>query len=323
MQNIGLSSWSDTFNTDSGWSQRSGQETGQANLVLVFEAHRFESIPQDLPVDFLFSPCIYQKFLEAPPLEEVSITMVSESGKSQESTVSSDDTVQVEDNTTYSTLEVHKGRLLEADPSSAPIVRADPDYLKIATYDDNNHKEIVVTETPLADDADADTDISTHNPEQRILGLKRKTFFITLLILIFIVIAAAVGGGVGGATVKRSKNETTKTSSPASPSSPSNSTASSTFTAESYANTGLAVMQWTDQSGILHKRLYYQDNANKVRESAWNNNTDFNTTWNINTISGSVKPGTPIAAVAGYPHASYNYTLVSLCLLARYLPNTI
>lgn len=234
--------------------------------------------------------------------------MVSEIPKSPESTVSSDVTVQADDSTTYSTLEVHKGRFLEADPGSAPIVRPDPDYLKIATYDQNDHKEIIVTETALADD----DEIPTRNPEQTILGFKRRNFFVSLLILmVVVVVAAAVGGGVGGAAIKRNKHEAVSISSP------SNSTTSPTITAESYANTGLAVMQWTNQSGTLHKRIYYQDNANKIRESTWDNNTDFNTAWNINTISDSVKPGTPIAAVAGYPHASYNYTLVSLCMLVR------
>ena len=69
-------------------------------------------------------------------------------------------------------------------------------------------------------------------------------------------------------------------------------------------------MQWTDLNGTLHKRLYYQDNDDKIRDAAWENNTAFNTDWEVSIIANAAKPGTPIAAVAGYPHASYKYSLV-------------
>lgn len=245
------------------------------------------------------------------------MTMVPETPTTPESPVSSDTTAQAADSTTYSTLEVHHGKFVESDPNSAPIVRPDPDFLKIATYDPDNHKEIVVTETALLEGSE----VSTSNTEQKILGLKRKTFFITLAVLIIVVLAAAIGGGIGGAAANRGKNEPAKASSPVNSTSSTSVTASATTTAETYANTGLAVMQWTDQSGILYKKLYYQDNANKIKESSWDNSTDFNTTWSINTISDSVMPETPIAAVAGYPHASYNYTLVSLQSLNSYYAN--
>lgn len=74
-------------------------------------------------------------------------------------------------------------------------------------------------------------------------------------------------------------------------------------------------MQWTDLNGTLRKRLYYQDSNDKIRESAWDNNTSFDTTWKVNAISDPAKPGTPIAAVAGYPHASHNYSLVHIVYL--------
>jgi len=50
-------------------------------------------------------------------------------------------------------------------------------------------------------------------------------------------------------------------------------------------------------------------------------NTAFDTVWKINIISDAVKPGTPIAALAGYPHASYNYSLVRIDYLS--IPTTI
>ncbi|KAL8879575.1 MAG: hypothetical protein Q9192_008205, partial [Flavoplaca navasiana] len=77
-----------------------------------------------------------------------------------------------------------------------------------------------------------------------------------------------------------------------------------------YTNTGLAALQWTDLNRTLHKRVYYQDAMNKLRESAWDNSTASRTPWRINTISNAVKPGTPLAAAAGYPHANYSFSPV-------------
>lgn len=245
-----------------------------------------------------------------------------------ESPVTSESTLRGAENSTYSTLEVHHGRFIEADstsapivrsepdPTSVPIVRPEPDSSKIVTYDHNADKEIIVTETALPDGSDS----TNSTPEQKILGLRRKTFFIVLAAIIVIVAAAAIGGGVGGvaaAAASRSKEQTTQTSN----STNTTTTATSTVAAALYANTGLAVMQWTDQNGVLHKKLYYQDKTDKVRESAWDNSTDFNTDWTIETISDGVKPGTPIAAVAGYPHASYNYTLVSVMTYGEKITN--
>ena len=117
-----------------------------------------------------------------------------------------------------------------------------------------------------------------------------------------------------GGTIAARNRELTATvpkniSSPTPPQAP-------TTTRVRYANTGLAVMQWTDLNGTLHKRLYYQDNSDKIRESAWDNSTAFDTAWDVNAISDAVKPGTPIAAAAGYPHASYNYSLVRIAYLS-------
>ncbi len=131
--------------------------------------------------------------------------------------------------------------------------------------------------------------------------------------VLVLIIAGAVGGGVGGtiAARNRERTATVPTHDPSStpPQAP-------TTTRVPYANTGLAAMQWTDLNGTLHKRLYYQDNSDKIRESAWDNSTAFDTVWEVNAISGAVKPGTPIAAVAGYPHASYNYSLVRIAYLS-------
>ena len=80
----------------------------------------------------------------------------------------------------------------------------------------------------------------------------------------------------------------------------------------------MAAIQWTDLNGTAHKRVYYQDQNNKIVESAWDNSSTFDA-WEVNTISDAVKPSTPIAAVAGYPHVSHNYSLVRVSFPALLL----
>lgn len=237
----------------------------------------------------------------------------SESPESPESPATSETLCQDADTSEYSTLEVHKGRFIEADSSSAPIVRPQPDSMKIATFDKDAEKEIIVTETSVADESDISVVPAPIEP--KILGLKRKTFLIALVAAVFVIIAAAVGGGVGAAVTHRNKDVVTQASNTTATN--TTSPATTTVAAHLYTNTGLAAMQWTDQTGVLHKRLYYQDSANKIKESGWDNNTDFNTTWTMQTISDEVKPATPIGAVAGYPHASYNYTLVNMNVIIK------
>lgn len=189
----------------------------------------------------------------------------------------------------YSTLEVHR-IYIEQDKDAAPALRPVSGFWKIPSYDNATHKEAVGTGTVSPESVKLLKD----RKQRLILGIRRRTFFGCLIAIILIVIAG-VGGGLGNRHV---------------PSSTSNST-SNTNVGNTYTNTGLAALQWTDPNGTMYKRVYYQDNNNKIRESAWDNQTTFDTAWEINTISELTKPQTPIAAVAGWPHASYNYSLVS------------
>lgn len=227
------------------------------------------------------------------------------------------------EDTQYSNLEVDHNRWLENDGNAAPIVGQDPKGEKILSYSDVGKQVAPVDEKVVSYDdvgkqaVTVDVDNAQSEPsrlteERKIFGLRRKTFFI-LLAVVLVLIAAAVGGGVGGTSAARNREDTaavpTNTPSPTPPQAP-------TTTQALYANTGLAAMQWTDLNGTLHKRVYYQDNNDQIRESAWDNSTAFDTAWVINNISDAVKPGTPIAAAAGYPHASYNYSLVRITYLS-------
>lgn len=228
--------------------------------------------------------------------------------------------VPVPVDTQYSTLEVDNNRWLENDGTAAPIVVQDPKNEKIVRDNGLGKADLIVGQDPKdekvvihnnagkeAVDANlynAQAESSPPTKERKIFGLRRRTFFILSLTALVLIIAGAVGGGVGGTIAARNRNKT------------ATATKAPTTSRVGYANTGLAAMLWTDLNGTLHKRLYYQDNKDKIRESAWDNSTSFNTTWQINAISNPVKPGTPIAAAAGYPHASYNYSLVRITHLS-------
>ena len=227
------------------------------------------------------------------------------------------------EHTPYSTLEVDYDRWIEKDGKAAPIVvqdlrnksfysDSDSDE-KIAGYDNGKITYNDVDKQTVVNDAsNAQLESTRPTEERRIFGLRRKTFFILLSVVLVLILAAIIGGAVGGTIAARNRKQTTIV--------PTNS--SIPVTREQYANTGLAPMQWTDLNGTLHKRVYYQDSNNKIRESAWDNNTAFNTAWAINAISDAVKPGTPIAAAAGYPHASYNYSSVCIaCFDSQLLAN--
>lgn len=215
----------------------------------------------------------------------------------------------------YSTLEVDQDRLLENDGKAAPIVGRDPKDEKIINYSDVGKQAVigdVGKQAIVVDVYNSPSGSSLSTEERKIFGLRRKTFFILFTVIFVLIVAGAVGGGVGGTIATRNRGQTaaaaTEVPSRIPPQAP-------TTTQVRYENTGLAAMQFTDLNGTLHKRLYYQDNASKLRESSWDNSTAFDTAWQVNVLSDAVKPGTPIAAAAGYPHASYNYSMVRIACL--------
>lgn len=211
-----------------------------------------------------------------------------------------------------STLEVDVNRWLEYDGNSAPTVGLDPRHEKtvvhndekmtaysngkITSYSDLGKQTVAVSVSEVL------TDPSSLQlaGERKIFGLRRKRFLTLCFLILVLIIAGSVGGSVGANMDTHKKAQI--------PTIPSSTPAGSKRIR--YANTGLTAIEWTDLNNTLHKRVYYQDKSNKIRESAWDNNTAFDTAWQINTIGGAVKPGTPIAAAAGYPHASHNYSLV-------------
>ena len=217
----------------------------------------------------------------------------------------------------HSTLEVNTYGSAEHDGMTGLIVGQNPKDEKVLGYSSEkvvNYDE-VGKQAVLAEAANANPPHFT--PKRKIFGLKRKTFFVLLAVSLVLVAAGAIGGGVGGAKSMRGRRKTTSGNPAPSAVIPSSSTPSSTSIP--YANTGLAAVQWIDLNGTAHKRVYYQDQDDRIVESAWDNSSTFDAAWDINTISDAVKPGTPITAAAGYPHASHNYSLVRESCLALLL----
>lgn len=227
--------------------------------------------------------------------------------------------------TQHSNLEVDHKSWLENDGQAGLIVGQDPKYQKITIGDDvdkialaGGQDEKIISYNDASKEAvvaDVDKELA-ESPrlveERKVFGMRRRTFFILSPMVFALIIASAIGGGVGGTIATRSR-EQTATIPTAIPS--STSPQAPTTTRLRYTNTGLAALQWTDLDGTLQKRLYYQDNNDRILESAWDNSTSFDAAWNINAISDAVKPGTSIAAAAGYPFASYDSSLVSIAYL--------
>ncbi|KAL8976776.1 MAG: hypothetical protein Q9205_007290 [Flavoplaca limonia] len=133
---------------------------------------------------------------------------------------------------------------------------------------------------------------------------KRKRFWIPLALLLLI--GAIVAGVVGGLSARNdsSDKEASNTSpdSEASNTSPDSEAATSPSppaqTSPRPLNSSLASVAWSENRGIGYRRLYYQDDAGTVKESAWNSSG--NEWYASNNNLGKAKANSPIAAaVAG------------------------
>ena len=208
----------------------------------------------------------------------------------------------------YSTLEVDHSRLLENDINAAPILLHNHGNEKIPGYEDgkirglqSNGKEVLAF-YPVSPSLES----ATSKAQRKFCGLKSKPLIILFTVVLVFITAGAIGGSVGGYLVNQKKNKG------ASPASKPASTPTATQTG--FANTGLAALQWTDPDGTSHKRLYYQDKNDMIRESAWDNSKTSDSAWKVSTISNAVQPGTPITVTAGRADANVNNTLVCFYL---------
>ena len=204
----------------------------------------------------------------------------------------------------HSALEVYHRPWLENDSRAAPIVDHGAQNEKIIHYNDVGKQVVDLDPDKQAviDASDALPEVSRPTEQRKILGLRHKTCFVLLAAVLMLIIAGSVAGVIVGRTAAHRPSPTTS-GTPTTSRTP-------TATRVPYVNTGLAAMQWMDLDHTRHQRLYYQDNAGRIRESAWNSDTDFLAAWEVNTISDIVEPATPLAAAAVYPFASIQSSIV-------------
>lgn len=148
-----------------------------------------------------------------------------------------------------------------------------------------------------------------HSLPQANVTLRKRTLWMKkrfwLPVASLLLIAAVVGGTIGGLGAR--ENSSGKLASTTSPTSTAETTNSTTATLLSSApsptpnplNSSLASVSWTDGRGVGYRRLYYQDSAGTIKESAWNSSTS---EWYIsNEALGIARDKTALAAAVVGP----------------------
>ncbi|KAL8659720.1 MAG: hypothetical protein Q9226_000276 [Calogaya cf. arnoldii] len=148
---------------------------------------------------------------------------------------------------------------------------------------------------------------------------KKKRLWLPLATLVFL--AAVIGGIVGGLLIHRdppSRQVTNESPSPRTESIPSNASpvSSSTTTilprpSAKPLNSSLASVAWKDNEGLQHRRLYYQDFAGNIKESAWNNSA--NGWYASSTILAQARQHSPLAAAVADLAATWTQHDGSAC----------
>jgi hypothetical protein len=124
--------------------------------------------------------------------------------------------------------------------------------------------------------------------EQRICGIKRRTFFILLPFATLIIIAALAGGLAGGLTHRSSLSSGDQT------------------VAAGDVNimdvSSLAASNWTDGKGFNHRIVFFQDPWNAIVARRWDSQ---NKTWaTTNITSATANSATPVMPAPGTSLAS-------------------
>lgn len=145
------------------------------------------------------------------------------------------------------------------------------------------------------------------NKPRRICHLRPVLFLGLLVLFILIMIAVIVGAVVG--TQNHKKPQATSAPLPAS----NDTTSPVNITMRDRSD--LASIAWNDTDGTTHRRLYFQDTNNSVRESLWDSKGQ---AWTLNpALIGHARADSPLAAaVSGLtgaqlvrlPPAWYSFT---------------
>jgi len=131
--------------------------------------------------------------------------------------------------------------------------------------------------------------------KKSICGL-RSTQFWWLLGILVIIIVAAVGASVGATRHSQSHS----TTSPSRTSTSIGLSSTPTTTPKGIqSNSSIAAVAYNDSNNVMQYQVYYQDENNMIKESAWDKNGSL---WYVsNKEIGEGKAGSPIAAAATGP----------------------
>ncbi|GME28785.1 uncharacterized protein K452DRAFT_313087 [Neofusicoccum parvum] len=129
--------------------------------------------------------------------------------------------------------------------------------------------------------------------ERKICSLRRNTFWIVLAMAVLVVIAVIVGASIGATRSDDSGNAASSTSN-------DNSGVSEAPRRGIAPNSKLAAANYTDELGVEHSQVYYQDYSLQIWMADWDRSTG---NWTFSKVldennDATVKPmnGTPIAA---------------------------
>lgn len=182
------------------------------------------------------------------------------------------------------------------------------------SYPPAPHNGIEVYNSPLPEDKIA-IDSRNGARSRRICGLRRKWSFILLGVIALVVIGAAAGGTVDATQGNKSSSSSSTPSADSGLAGSASNATSSAITGLS-TNSSLAAVSYNDSAGTMQYRVYYQDENDMIKESAWN--ATFNTWYVSNDGIGKVKPGSTITAAAIGP-PSFDFVCPS-SVLTRSLP---
>ena len=139
-----------------------------------------------------------------------------------------------------------------------------------------------------------------HRAKRTICGWDSKPcWFLTALaaLTIIVVVGLVVGTTVGLQNAHR-KHESVSNASSTQASNPATGVNNGSSIGVSNSSS-LAAIAFNDTLGVLHYRVYYQDDAGKIKESSWNTSSNL---WQVsNSAIGQAKMNTPLAAIVTGP----------------------
>ncbi|KAI9730806.1 MAG: hypothetical protein M1834_005524 [Cirrosporium novae-zelandiae] len=140
-------------------------------------------------------------------------------------------------------------------------------------------------------------------PVKKVLGIRRKTFWILTGIVGVIIIGVVLGGALGG-TLSRSQKSATATETAQLSATTGNLSVfvSATSTTGIRKDSSLAAVVWNSSLIEFRYRVYYQDENDHIKEIAWDTASN---SWTSPKSIGTAKAGSPLAAAVKGPLNNY------------------